>query len=80
MNSTGGGGCRRRPSNAQDDAADARFYPVGELPPLAFDHTLVVRRALRRLAELPEAADGARADGWGLERGGEGDLQGGGRG
>ncbi|GBF96904.1 nudix hydrolase [Raphidocelis subcapitata] len=40
---------------AADDAADARFFPVNDLPPLAFDHKLVVREALRRLAALPRA-------------------------
>ncbi|KAI8473567.1 MAG: NUDIX hydrolase domain-like protein [Monoraphidium minutum] len=47
---------------AADDAADARLFPVDTLPPLAFDHKLVVRRALRRLAELPEAAAGSLAE------------------
>lgn len=44
---------------AADDAADARLFPVTELPPLAFDHKLVVRTALRRLAELKEASEQA---------------------
>jgi hypothetical protein len=51
------------PTN-QDDAADARWFPVGGLPPLAFDHKLVVRSALRRLAALPEAAGAAGRGGF----------------
>ena len=47
---------RRADVRAADDAADAKFFPVAELPPLAFDHKLVVRQALRRLAQgAPEA-------------------------
>jgi len=41
---------------AADDAKDARWYAVGELPPLAFDHKLVVRTALREVAGKPQAA------------------------
>ncbi|GFR40485.1 hypothetical protein Agub_g1052 [Astrephomene gubernaculifera] len=40
---------------AADDAKDARWFPVGSLPPLAFDHKLVVRSALRHLAASSEA-------------------------
>ena len=32
-----------------DDARDARWFPVSALPPLAFDHDVVLRDALRRL-------------------------------
>ncbi|KIY99197.1 7,8-dihydro-8-oxoguanine triphosphatase [Monoraphidium neglectum] len=42
---------------AADDAADAKLFPVGDLPGLAFDHKQVVRAALRRLADLPEVKD-----------------------
>jgi 8-oxo-dGTP diphosphatase len=34
-----------------DDAADARWFPLGELPLLAFDHDHILRVALRRLKE-----------------------------
>lgn len=41
-----------------------QWYPLGELPPLAFDHKLVVRTALRRLAqEGPPGGGGAAREG-----------------
>ena len=30
-----------------DDAAEAKWHPVRKLPPLAFDHRAMIRRALR---------------------------------
>ena len=36
-------------SVVQDDAADAKWFSVLELPALAFDHKLVVRTALQNL-------------------------------
>lgn len=35
--------------SGQDDAADARWYDIRELPPLAFDHDEMFGRALRQL-------------------------------
>ena len=35
--------------SGQDDAADARWFDVRELPPLAFDHEDMFRRALQQL-------------------------------
>ena len=34
-----------------DDAADARWFPVASVPPLAFDHDRILRIALDRLKE-----------------------------
>lgn len=34
-----------------DDAADARWFPVSEVPQLAFDHDVILRDALARLRE-----------------------------
>lgn len=34
-----------------DDAADARWFPVSAVPPLAFDHDRILRVALERLKE-----------------------------
>ena len=34
-----------------DDAADAGWFPVENVPPLAFDHGEILRDALRRLRE-----------------------------
>lgn len=34
-----------------DDAADARWHPVESLPPLAFDHNVILKDAMRRLRE-----------------------------
>ena len=35
-----------------DDAASASWHPIAALPPLAFDHELILADALRRLREL----------------------------
>ena len=34
-----------------DDASDARWFPVKDVPPLAFDHDRILRIALERLKE-----------------------------
>ena len=34
-----------------DDAAQARWFPLGEVPPLAFDHDRILRMAMSRLKE-----------------------------
>lgn len=34
-----------------DDAADAKWFPIGKTPSLAFDHDLILRDALARLRE-----------------------------
>jgi hypothetical protein len=36
---------------SQDDAADAKWFPVGQLPPLAFDHKEVVRTVFEKLSQ-----------------------------
>lgn len=40
-----------KPSSVQggDDASEARWFPVDELPPLAFDHEKIFRAAMERL-------------------------------
>ena len=41
-----------RKIRAGDDAADARWWPVSGLPPLAFDHARILEFAMQRLANL----------------------------
>jgi hypothetical protein len=38
----------------QDDAADAQWFPVGQLPSLAFDHKEVVRTVFEKLTQRHE--------------------------
>ena len=42
---------RKHEVQGGDDAADARWFPVSAIPPLAFDHDRILRLALERLKE-----------------------------
>uniref|UniRef100_A0A7S3RAE2 Nudix hydrolase domain-containing protein n=1 Tax=Dunaliella tertiolecta TaxID=3047 RepID=A0A7S3RAE2_DUNTE len=44
------------PVKAGDDAQDAQWYALNNLPPLAFDHKLIIKTACRRLAETPQVS------------------------
>lgn len=50
---------RVRPNRAKlqaaDDAAEARWFPLDRLPPLAFDHREILRVSRRRLSLQPAA-------------------------
>ena len=41
-----------------DDASDARWFPLCSLPAMAFDHKVIVRDALRKLAREEEGREG----------------------
>lgn len=41
----------------QDDAAAANWFPVTELPALAFDHKQIIREALQTLSGKPEVQE-----------------------
>lgn len=43
---------------AGDDAADARWFEFGALPPLAFDHRKIVEAAWKRLLIVPSPDPG----------------------
>ncbi len=45
----GGAGSGHSPVRAGDDAADARWFSIYDLPPLAFDHRRILDYALQRL-------------------------------
>ncbi len=38
-------------ARGRDDAADAKWFPIGKTPKLAFDHDMILRDALTRLRE-----------------------------
>ncbi|MBN1506976.1 MAG: NUDIX hydrolase [Sedimentisphaerales bacterium] len=40
-------------ARAADDAADVRWFDIGQLPHMAFDHDDIARRAMERLKQLP---------------------------
>lgn len=41
----------------QDDAADAKWFSLHDIPPLAFDHKLVVRTGLESLLRQDEVGN-----------------------
>lgn len=50
--------CTNNPTtHTQDDAAEAEWFPVQELPPLAFDHQIIVRACFRALTREKEVQE-----------------------
>jgi 8-oxo-dGTP diphosphatase len=45
---------------AGDDAADARWFALDALPPLAFDHKKILETAWGRLLVMPSAEEDGR--------------------
>ena len=39
----------QHPAKGDSDASEAAWHPVGQLPPLAFDHDLILEKAIERL-------------------------------
>ncbi|KAF5834915.1 ADP-ribose pyrophosphatase [Dunaliella salina] len=46
----------RADEDLEDDAQDAQWFALDRLPPLAFDHKLIIKTACRRLAEKPQVS------------------------
>ncbi|PZX11870.1 8-oxo-dGTP diphosphatase [Breznakibacter xylanolyticus] len=40
------------PVKGMDDASDARWFPINQLPPLAFDHDRIIQTAMDKLGLL----------------------------
>jgi len=45
------GDAKKLKAKAADDAADVGWFPLDELPPMAFDHAMIVQRARARLED-----------------------------
>ena len=55
---------------AGDDAADAKWFAFGSLPPLAFDHKKIIETAWKRVLTLPSV----EGDGYLLIEKGSGEI------
>jgi 8-oxo-dGTP diphosphatase len=45
------GDARKLKPKAADDATEVKWFPLNELPPLAFDHAMILQRASTRIAD-----------------------------
>jgi 8-oxo-dGTP diphosphatase len=45
------GDAKKLKAKAADDAADVGWFPLDELPPIAFDHAMILQRARARLED-----------------------------
>lgn len=59
---------------AGDDAAEAEWFALGQLPPLAFDHAKIIDDTWKRMMILPDPEPGSASDGYVIMEKGTGKI------